>query len=757
MHSAPRLHPFAGACAQEIRTVWRFFFSNFLPGLSLVPSCMAAMLLVGIGLRGLAQTPKDPLERRQAEVKAHPQPDTLRVRLLNALAEELRAAGKLSRARDAAQQALDLAQRLADPSGQTAALLLLGQFWAKAGDLQTALDFFREAEHLARQHQDWASTAEALRRLSDTERQLGNYAPALDYVTRSLTYAQRSGQRQSVARSQLLLGMIYVQVGEYEQAMPYLNLALTAFRRDSTSRSVAQTLNIIGEKFRHQGNLPEALRFFRQSIALHRGNGDSLSAALIGGNLAYVYEKQGRRAEALAVARQAFDYSSRNESSEGLAWIGSVLGRIHLGLNRPDSALFYARQSLRVARSTGGKEYSRDASQVLAETYARRGNWAEAYRYQALYVAFRDSVSGEQTQRRVAALRLNQELDKKQTQIALIEQKRALQADEVRQQRLLLVLALVALGLALSLALGLGWLNRQRRRSNGVLEQQKRSLQAALNDLQTAQNQLVQSEKMASLGELTAGIAHEIQNPLNFVNNFSEVSVELLEELKEEREKGPGRDEGVEGELLDDLAQNLQKITQHGQRASSIVRGMLEHSRSGSLEKQPTDLNALADEYLRLAYHGLRARDKTFNAELKTNLDPRLGKVRVVPQDLGRVLLNLLNNAFYAVQQRQQAGQPDTAGQPYQPTVTLSVRKVAPPQGAVGIWVEIKVKDNGTGMPQAVKQKIFQPFFTTKPTGQGTGLGLSLAYDIVTKGHGGTLRVESTEGVGTEIRVQLPA
>jgi two-component system NtrC family sensor kinase len=276
-----------------------------------------------------------------------------------------------------------------------------------------------------------------------------------------------------------------------------------------------------------------------------------------------------------------------------------------------------------------------------------------------------------------------------------------------------------------------------------ALAHQTDELRAALAELQATQDQLIQSEKMASLGELTAGIAHEIQNPLNFVNNFADVSVELVAELAEERAR-PNRDRGLEAELLTDLKQNLQRIAQHGGRAAGIVRGMLEHSRASTGERQPTDVNALADEYLRLAYHGLRAKDKSFNAELKLDLAPDLPLVEAVPGDLGRVLLNLVTNAFYAVQQRQQAGEPG-----YQPTVRVTTQ-------LVGDSVQVQVADNGTGIPDAVRDRIFQPFFTTKPTGEGTGLGLSLSHDIITKGHGGTLAVASKEGEGTEFTIMLP-
>jgi signal transduction histidine kinase len=248
---------------------------------------------------------------------------------------------------------------------------------------------------------------------------------------------------------------------------------------------------------------------------------------------------------------------------------------------------------------------------------------------------------------------------------------------------------------------------------------------------------------MASLGELTVGIAHEIQNPLNFVNNFSEVSAELVTELEEEQQK-PHRDTELEAEILGDLKQNLQKITHHGGRASAIVKGMLEHSRTGTGEKRPTDLNTMADEYLKIAYHGLRAKDKDFNVELKTDFARDLGKMEIMPQEIGRVLLNLYNNAFYAVQQRQKI-----APNGYQPMVTVSTKQV-------NGQVTIRVGDNGTGIPESVRAKIFQPFFTTKPTGEGTGLGLSLSYDIVTKGHGGTLDVTSAAGEGATFTIIIP-
>jgi len=286
------------------------------------------------------------------------------------------------------------------------------------------------------------------------------------------------------------------------------------------------------------------------------------------------------------------------------------------------------------------------------------------------------------------------------------------------------------------------WLKNENRILEERVTERTSELKKTIDELENTQSQLIQSEKMASLGELTAGIAHEIQNPMNFINNFSEVTIELVDEMCEELDKGEV-DEAKD--ISKDIAQNLEKITHHGKRASSIVKGMLEHSRNSSGKKEFIDLNVLSDEYLRLAYHGLRAKDKSFNADFKTDFDETLPKVEIIPQDVGRVVLNIINNAFFAVTSIPE----EERGDDYKPLVTVTTKNMKD-------QAMISIKDNGPGIPKEIKDKIFQPFFTTKPTGKGTGLGLSLAYDIVTTGHGGAIELNTEPGKGTEFVIYIP-
>jgi signal transduction histidine kinase len=366
-----------------------------------------------------------------------------------------------------------------------------------------------------------------------------------------------------------------------------------------------------------------------------------------------------------------------------------------------------------------------NAYKGLHDAYQLSNQFDSAYKYIALAQMADDSIN----QRRIKSLAEFQKLSlDEQQRLQNLEKERVVYQNKVRTYFMLAGITVLLL-----LAIIFFRNNRQKHKAKIKIEQ-------AYDNLKATQQQLIQSEKMASLGELTAGIAHEIQNPLNFVNNFSEVNKELLAEMNEEIQKGNFDEVKA---IAKDVTDNEEKINYHGKRADAIVKGMLQHSRSSSGVKEPTNINALADEYLRLAYHGLRAKDKSFNATLKTEYDESIGNINIVPQDIGRVILNLITNAFYAVAEKKRQREDG-----YEPTVSVSTTKV---NGKV----EVKVKDNGNGIPQKVLDKIFQPFFTTKPTGQGTGLGLSLSYDIV-KAHGGELKVETKEGEGSEFIIQLP-
>ncbi len=411
-------------------------------------------------------------------------------------------------------------------------------------------------------------------------------------------------------------------------------------------------------------------------------------------------------------------------------------------MNNPDSVVFYARLALSHGQISLQKAIVLDASKLLAKYFLEKYQPDSVIKYQGLNMALQDSLFGRRQLRKLQLLAIEEQkrIHASQQKQQQIEQEQTNYRNRIRLYSLLAAsIVLLVLGLILFRN------NRQKQKAN-------RLLQETLSNLKAAQSNLIQSEKMASLGQLTAGIAHEIQNPLNFVNNFSEVSNELIDEMKGELAIGNMQQAN---EIADDIKQNLEKINHHGKRADAIVKGMLQHSRISSGQKESTDINVLCDEYLRLAYNGMRAKNKSFNAALETDYDSTIEKIEIIPQDIGRVILNLITNAFYAVNEKfkTQRSNATNDSSPYVPKVAIVTKKLTDKPDSHR--VEIKIKDNGNGIPQNIVDKIFQPFFTTKPTGQGTGLGLSLSYDIVTA-HGGELKVETKEGQGSAFIISLP-
>ncbi len=493
------------------------------------------------------------------------------------------------------------------------------------------------------------------------------------------------------------------------------------------------TSNIVSE-YMQMGKLDSALYYQRQVMAFESKTArqiyDGASMTVIGD----IYLQEGKIDSAKKYLFLAINkLKNRGENLSDLANTSNSLSTLYYNINQPDSGIYYAKSAIKSYNATGVFLTGvLDSYTNLALNFAKSNKYDSAYHYTSLSKNLSDSLNTVQIENlsKFQRVAFDEKLDQQRKDNEVV-----IAANRIRFKFLLGII------LAFSVIAFILFRNyKSKIRSNN-------KLQETLDDLKSTQSQLIQSEKMASLGELTAGIAHEIQNPLNFVNNFSEISNELIEEMKVELTNG----DIVEAiAIASDISLNLEKINHHGKRADAIVKGMLQHSRSNSGQKEPTDINALCDEYLRLSYHGLRAKDKSFNATLKTDFDERIASVNIIPQDIGRVVLNLLTNAFYAVNERKGALPASDVAVSYIPTVSISTKKS-------GNHIEIKIQDNGNGIPQSAIDKIFQPFFTTKPTGQGTGLGLSLSYDIITKGHGGELKVESKEGEGSSFTILLPS
>jgi signal transduction histidine kinase len=514
----------------------------------------------------------------------------------------------------------------------------------------------------------------------------------------------------------------YRDQGDYREALKMGWEVKNIIEAKKDSSLYAMTYAAIGSVYYELEKYDSAYLFLIKAITFPKpfNNENGWISLMTGRTL----EKLNNDSGALFYYRQSIGRLSEN--LKDLAGAYNSLASFYEKKSQSDSASYYANKALIITQQNKFNREKTEAYLILSKIY-EKVNINKAFDYYKMAISARDSLYNQEKQRQISSFKFSEELRQNEIKNADIQFRNRIRTN-------------ILLGLSgsfLIFLILLFWNYKNKQKANTVLEQ-------TLSNLKSTQSQLIQSEKMASLGELTAGIAHEIQNPLNFVNNFSELSNELLHEMKEELVTGNLQ---LATELADDVIQNLQKINHHGKRAADIVKGMLQHSRTSSGVKEPTDINALADEYLRLAYHGLRAKDKSFNAEFKTEFDESLPKINVIPQDIGRVLLNLINNAFYAVDKRAKSNDPLTPKGElkndqniYRPTVIVSTTSSKSPSGDLG--VRVVVKDNGDGIPPHIIDKIFQPFFTTKPTGQGTGLGLSLSYDIV-KAHGGELKVET--------------
>jgi signal transduction histidine kinase len=617
--------------------------------------------------------------------------------------------------------------------------------------LSEGFQYFNENLKMFKQKNDSAGLADCYYVLAGFYRTIGLLDQAIYHMKKSVSYMRADTTtdislfpfsdpvgRNVWFNNTGVIGYYYLQKGDYNEALKYASIAFNDYKRSKSA--VNQNIpNTMAQAKLLSGKL-DSVMYYTDMILKdekNKTNPDFIAASLQIKGLYLI--KTGELEAAEATLMQCWQLIEENnipaDARPGTMAPDYYLALIRIEQNRINEAIALLEKDivrLKSQRLSVLRDYK-----LLAKLHEQTGNHKKANEALQAFISLEESLQADQAKYGSLSFETEQQMNEKELSIAKLES----------QNKISSLSRNFSIGIAvLLLLIAAGIYNKfySKKKANLILEK-------TLTDLKSAQSQLIQSEKMASLGELTAGIAHEIQNPLNFVNNFSEVSIELIKELNDEL-VSLFKDESnwqLAKEIAGNIEQNLEKINHHGKRADAIVKGMLQHSRSSNGVKEPTDINALADEYLRLAYHGLRAKDKDFNATLKTDFDESIGKIDIIPQDIGRVILNLITNAFYATNEKKKQ-----FPEGYEPTVTVSTQAVISPLGRP-TGIKIYVKDNGNGIPEKVLDKIFQPFFTTKPTGQGTGLGLSLAYDIV-KTHGGELKVETKEGEGTVFNIFLP-
>ena len=562
----------------------------------------------------------------------------------------------------------------------------------------------------------------------------GNFPESIKLSLEALEIDKTINNPIGIAREYWNIARTYQIQKDFVTSLKYLGKARVIQEQIKDSTGLQKTLDRYGSAYLAFGQLDSAEYYFKRATQIAiLINDEHLIGATVD-DLGLLYEMRNEDAEAMKYYRMSMPYLVKTNDLYNIAETAIGMATLFKKAGNSDSCIYYAKMVLKIAENTGYLEYKYDVGILLSEYYKEKRNMDSAFFYQQIAIEAKDSLFSQDKTRQVQNIAFNEQL--RQNQIKEVEDK--------YKSSLKIYALLGGLLMLLILAAVLIRNNKQKQNANIRLQEQNETIASTLQDLKATQSQLIQSEKMASLGELTAGIAHEIQNPLNFINNFSEVNTELLQELKRERLNGNAeKNNQEEEELLNNLINNEEKINHHGKRADTIVKGMLRHSRGSSGQKEPTDINQMATEFLGLAWHGFRAKDKTVNINLQSKFDAAIGQINIVPEDLGRVLLNLFNNALYAVSEKAK-----TNSNGYEPAILLTTKRS-------GDQVEISIEDNGSGISQKIINKIFQPFFTTKPTGQGTGLGLSMSYDMI-KSQGGDLKVVSHEGAGAEFIIVLP-
>ncbi len=644
-------------------------------------------------------------------------------------------------------QSLEFLKDVDYPKGKAEALKCYGFALVRLSKNEEALKCLNEALSIFESLDDLKGVAVVCEYLGIVQRNWGNFSNSLELLKRSLRLSRQTGFLEAEGTTLYQTGVTYKYLGNYEQALDYYHQCLYITRATGFTLMEAYAINVIGAVYFEIQNYEEALHYYQQGLAIRQQSGDKWGEAGSLDNIGSVYLKLKDWKKAIDYCERSLAISDSNDDKRGQANALFHLAEIYKQQNNWAKADFFSAKSLQIRRETGDRKGEAEVLLFLAglkkSAAQSTGNSELDFLHQALKISDEINaadLSGKAHWALYECYKGDQNYEQALVHFEMYDTiEKKLHKDAVNQKVLNFEISHRAEESEKETE-KFRVKNDELAKLNAEIKSQKEETEKALAKLKDAQSQLVQSEKMASLGELTAGIAHEIQNPLNFVNNFSDVNTELIDELKNELQTG-SKENAIS--IADDIRENEQKINHHGKRADAIVKNMLQHSRTSTGIKEPTDINALADEYLRLAYHGLRAKDKSFNTAMKTEFDNRIEKINIVSQDIGRVLLNLYNNAFYAVAEKSKS-----AYKNYKPTVSVETKKLHDK-------IEIAVKDNGDGIPQNIANKIFQPFFTTKPTGQGTGLGLSLSYDII-RAHVGEIKVETKEGEGSEFIIQLP-
>ena len=644
------------------------------------------------------------------KIIAHAKDDKTKINALNNYAAYIQNSD-LKQAPTVAKEAMDLAQKIDWQEGIAECYMVSGDIYLDQSKLEMALNNFKEALKIAKAFENKKLLCKSYNRLGVFYDKIADYPKALEYQMKTMYLSEKVKDYKIIVNSLNSIGGIYYNIENYNKALEYWKKTMVMAKQKDDKISMARALNNTGLAYHNTHQIDTAKKYYLLCIALAKGSGYNVLESIVYQNLSDIYREKGDYVKAIELSNHSLEIDIRMGNEERQSDDYEGLASIAFDKKDYPKASEYADKSLVLARSSRAIVKMRTILELQYRIQEKLNNPAKALEFYKAFIRVEDSIKKTDHLNTIA-----------QTELKFtIAQKDALAEAEVQKQRIKTYASILGIILLIITAFTL---------NNRFLIKKK-----ALEQLQRSQQMLVQQEKLASLGQLTAGIAHEIQNPLNFVNNFSELNKELIQEIKDAK-----TDEEI-AEILGILESNLTKISQHGKRAESIVKGMLLHSREGTTERQPTDINILCDEYLDLASYSISAANPDFNCDIQKQFDALLPKPKLVTQDISRVLLNIFSNALYALEKRKKENLD------FKPKLTVTTYRLENK-------ISISIKDNGEGIPDEIKHKIFEPFFSTKPSGDGTGLGLSISNDII-KSHGGEIKLNSKVGEGTEFIITL--